>query len=203
MRIIKFFTVFLCFIVAILPTLSVNAAAQSVACSFEVENQVTGDTPSADESFTFKLEAVGEAPMPEKDTINVTGNHSETFPPITYTEPETYQYVIRQIAGNMDGYTYDNRVYNVTVQVTTDDEGLLSISQYVSQQGSNLKKDKIVFVNLYNTADISFNNSTTVTDSVQTGDNSEIEFWSLICSISFVLLFFIATLSCRNRKTHQ
>ena len=58
----------------------------------------------------------------------VTNNGSQiTFEPITYTEPGTYTYIVRELAGNEEGITYDTREYNITVKVTRDGNGNLVV----------------------------------------------------------------------------
>lgn len=197
------FAFLLCMILFAAEALQVNAASSPVSLQMEVKAELTGDTPAAPETFTFVLEAVDNAPMPKNNRITIAGEGRSSFLPISYTELETYTYTLREIDGKAKGYIYDDTIYDVTVQITADDEGNLQATEYVSEQGSDLKEDEIVFVNRYNTDGTSFDNSTPATDSVQTGDNSDIKFWCLICSISLAAFLLIAILSCKNRKTQQ
>ena len=125
------------------------SAAASAQLQLEVEKTILGDRPAPQETFTFLLEPVGDAPMPEEETVTITGSGKVTFPPITFDTPEDYHYTLREVPGDIWGYTYDDTVYLLTVQVTTDDAENLTATLYLSQEGSEGKSDKIEFVNRY------------------------------------------------------
>lgn len=194
------FAFLLCVMAFIATAFSVNAAASPVSLQLEVRAELTGDTPTSPEPFTFVLEAVDNAPMPETNRITIVGEGKSSFPSISYTELETYAYTLREIDGKAEGYTYDDTIYDVTVQITVDDAGNLQVSQYVSEQGSNLKKDKIVFVNQYKSEDKSTGNPTSGTDSVKTGDSTQLGFWLLVGVIALFGLFMVLILFRRNGR---
>lgn len=115
----------------------------------EVEKQLEGSAPTPAEEYDFVLVAVGGAPMPGEAVAKVVGEGTARFPEIIFTAPGTYRYVVREIAGTSEGCDYDDTVYDVTVQVTTDDEGDLSAALWASRRGEAGKADEIVFVNRY------------------------------------------------------
>lgn len=196
----KVFAFLLCMILFAAEALQVNAASFPVSLQMEVKAELTGDTPASPETFTFVLEAVDNAPMPETSRITIVGEGKSSFPPISYTELETYTYTLREIDGKAEGYTYDDTIYDVTVQITVDDSGNLQVSQYVSEQGSKLKKDKIVFVNQYKSEDKPTGNPTSGTDSVKTGDSVHPGFWIFVSVIALFGMFAVLILSRRNGR---
>ncbi len=95
---------------------------------------INGSRPSAlghDRSFTFELVPDEGVSVPAT-TITAT-SHPQTgavqFEGIEYTEPGTYTYTLREVAGSAaksDPYTYDGSTYRVTVVVSDDHQGHLS-----------------------------------------------------------------------------
>lgn len=191
----KVFAFLLCMILFAAEALQVSAASSPVSLQMEVRAELTGDTPASPETFTFVLEAADNAPMPESSRITIVGEGKNSFPPISYTELETYTYTLREIDGKAEGYTYDDTIYDVTVQITVDDEGNLQASQYVSKRGSELKEDEIVFVNTYTAKD-----HPAGTDSVKTGDIMQVGFWVLVSMIALSGLIGVLAVFRRNNR---
>lgn len=201
----RLFGIGLCFVATIIFSLPAYAATESVELSIEVENIVEGDTPPSAEDFTFILEAVDGAPMPESSTITISGTDTGYFLPITYTEPETCHYILREITGSTKGYTYDDRIYDVTVQVITDETGTLHASMYVCEQGSEFKTETVKFVNQYKDASVKDPEESTEPDNAQTpktGDNTNLVLWSVLGSAAFLILIgqFIFFRKNQNKK---
>ena len=178
------------------------SAASSAQLQLEVEKTILGDRPAPQETFTFLLEPVGDAPMPEENTVTITGSGKVTFPPITFDTPEDYHYTLREIPGKAWGFTYDDTVYLLTVQVTTDDAGNLTATLYLSQEGSDGKADEIEFINRYRAPrpdtpeepEEPVNPDDTdppvdpqpkpPTDSADTGDESFLGLWITLCALA-------------------
>ncbi len=125
------------------------AQTPQAAASLEVEKRLVGDTPPEQQTFTFVLEGQDGAPMPAQDTLAITGAGTGQFQPIVYTQPGDYTYTLREQAGTAERYTYDETVYTVTVQVTTDDAGALTANVSMAADGRSGKAAKAVFVNSY------------------------------------------------------
>lgn len=196
----------LCFMIVLFPVLSVNATTSSVAVQLEVENQLTGDITTKDELFTFVLKPINGAPMPETDSIVIMGAGKSSFSPITFTEPETYYYTLYEVSGDKKGYIYDDTKYDVTVQVTTNDANKLAVSVYVSEQGSSLKKERIIFENHYgaNSCEEAIHdnvsqNSLNPDSSPITGETVNFVLWVTLCVVSFFVLIIILILSIRKQ----
>lgn len=76
----------------------------------------------SDGEFTFVINAVTEgAPMPTAASVTNSVSGVFAFDEITYTQPGTYQYQVREANGGKAGYTYSTAVYTVTVKVTDKD----------------------------------------------------------------------------------
>lgn len=131
------------------PVTAAYAQNISTEVCIEVEKQLEGDVPSSPEEYVFTLQAEGNAPMPSENTVTIRGAGSTSFPGIVYTTPETYHYTVEEIKGNSPGCFYDSSIYDVTVQITTDDKGNLSSAVSANKQGSASKVSDIVFVNKY------------------------------------------------------
>lgn len=168
--------------------LPVYASSEPVELSIEVDNIVEGDIPPLAENFTFILEAVNGAPMPESNTLTISGTDTGRFQPITYTKPETYHYTLHEVIGSSQGYSYDNRIYDVTVQVVTDETGMLYVSMYVNEQGSEFKSKTIKFVNNYEVATVKNPQESKKPANITTGDNTNLMFWSALSSITLLIL---------------
>ncbi len=101
--------------------------------------QLTGKELTAGE-FTFKLAAVGEAPMPDANTATNAATGEFQFGNITYTTAGIYTYEISEVNDGKAKYTYDDSVYTATVEVI-DTNGKLAATVTYS--------DDVVFKNSY------------------------------------------------------
>lgn len=173
-------------------------AAESAALQLEIDLDITGDAPASAESFTFVLEAVGDAPMPENHRVTITGTGIGSFSSITYTDPETYHYTVRQEAGQAEGYVYDGTVYDLTVQVTTSDTGALKTAVWASARGSTQKTDQILFTNQYRgpepqNPEPQNPGPQNPGQTPQTGDTSNMALWSVLCLAGLLGLIALIT----------
>ncbi len=110
--------------------------------------------------FTFKLEAVGGAPMPANAnngvaTIKNGATGEFAFGAITYKAPGTYQYKVSEVNDGKDGYSYDDAVYNVTV-VVEDKNGRLTVTENTSGNGA------VVFTNTYKPKSVTLEGDTAI-----------------------------------------
>ena len=98
----------------------------SVSVALPVRKIVSNQQPpkGQEETFLFRLETLEDAPMPEGDTLTITGSGSAAFAPIEFKQAGSYVYRISEIPGNHTGYTYDGTVHTITVTVT-DTESVL------------------------------------------------------------------------------
>ena len=77
-----------------------------------------GDVYDGDVRFTVTPDA--GAPAPARSAVTISGKGTGSFGSITFTQPGTYTYTVREDAGNVDHMTYDDTVYTVTIIVEQD-----------------------------------------------------------------------------------
>ena len=105
---------------------------KAVECKYApaVKKTLTGDTPPADETFSFTLalasaEPAGGAILPANTTVNVVGAGSARFGDITFRAAGTYTFTITEVKGNTPGYTYDDSVWTLTVKTKLEGSDLV------------------------------------------------------------------------------
>ena len=92
--------------------------------------------------FTFELKETTEGAT-YTDSAQITASGEFSFKSITYDEPGVYTYEITETAGREHGWTYDSKVYTVTVTVTDDKSGTLKADV------EGLEEGKVIFRNRY------------------------------------------------------
>lgn len=115
-----------------------------------VSKTLTGhELPDAKKNFTFTLTADDDNPegatLPEDKTATVsfenkqegTAPGSANFGNITFTKGGTYTFTIAENPGTEDGYTYDTTQWTLTVVVTDNLDGTLSIGNAHTYKSSN------------------------------------------------------------------
>lgn len=175
-----------------------------------VKKTVAG-SPSADGTFTFKLEAEDKSyPMPSDSEegvklMTIVGAGEGDFGTWSYTEEGTYHYTVKEVNNGEDGYTYDTTVYTIT-DIVTDVDGKLIVARTVTND-SNETMDSYDFVNIYTSGDKSGGSTTSgstgttgSTNGVKTGDNSRISFYQAMFLLSGILLICVVYLKKSNKK---
>lgn len=114
---------------------------------------VTGSQAPTDAAFRFELKAADAAsPMPSdsKDGVReltVSGAGTYSFGNIAYGAIGTYRYTCREINTGVRNFTYDDTVYDITVDVTGEDADSLKASATVMRGNEGV--DGVVFTNKY------------------------------------------------------
>lgn len=114
-------------------TYSVQPKASSVTDQVTVTKQLTGRDMAADE-FAFELL--------EGNKVVATGTNgadgSVALSSITYTEPGTHSYTLREVGGGTHkaGVEYDGSVFAVTTTVTDNGDGTLSVAHKVDNDAN-------------------------------------------------------------------
>ena len=139
------------------------------------EKIVDGDTQK-DMEFTFKLTPISavltnattviEVPMPAVDTVTTVGPEPFTFGDVHYEWAGVYTYEINETIGNYVGYTFDGRIWTVTVTVTDENGKLTAKSEYEADDKSVAKLAQ--FKNIFETSTLTV--TKTVTTTVVNGD---------------------------------
>ena len=119
----------------------------------QVEKRLTGAPAPADETFTFALSEVsdpnGGAALPEEATVSIEGEGTAQFGAITFSKAGEYRFSIAEQPGGANGYTYDQALWTLTVNVE-DVSGRLQVrsAEYV-QDETGAEGAAAVFVNDY------------------------------------------------------
>ena len=87
-------------------------------------------------------------PDDNKATAGNTETHTAQFGAITFTKAGEYKFEVRETEGNIDGITYDDTVYTVTVTVTDVGGQLTARVAYSDNKGHTGLSD-ITFTNTY------------------------------------------------------
>ena len=148
---IRKFPAVLLLAVLCLTVFPISAMAAGVAeVKIPVSVELSGEKPSPDETYTIILQGEDEAPMPEENTITITGAGKAEFPAVEYAVPGVYTYSVSQQPGKLENGHYDNTVYYVKVTVTNGESGDLEavVAAHTDAQMNSEKQD-IGFVNSY------------------------------------------------------
>ncbi len=120
----------------------VNVYKPSAAqADISVIKELTGRDWTAEDSFTFRLERMDGAPMPESAagnvaTMTVTSGAAKSFGSITFENAGTYLYKVTEADGQVGGITYDTTTYYVQVKVTDVDGQMRSALTYGTSQSA-------------------------------------------------------------------
>ena len=129
---------------------------EDVPEKFSFSKVLTGREWTNEDSFSFTLEGLDNAPMPEGSdgqfkTIDVTKENAENFNfgAITYTKPGSYKYKVSENKPDTtNGIQYDSHVSEITVVVEDTGNGKLSA---VAQTKTNT-----TFTNTYTTTEVDY-----------------------------------------------
>ncbi len=108
--------------------------------------KIDGQIPPTAADFEFTLKGVNDAPMPTDTRMSIHGVGSGSFESISFDRPGTYEYLITEVNGKLDHYTYDASE-NKAVVVIRDDNGVLKAEVTYIQNG--VETDQLVFTNIY------------------------------------------------------
>ena len=107
-----------------------------------LEKTVVADgTAWADKTFSFQLVPLTGSPEPEDLTASVTfreaGTKTVPFGKIEFGKPGTYSYQVFETTESGDGWTCDNNVHDVTINVTDNGDGTLKAEVQTSAAITN------------------------------------------------------------------
>ncbi len=115
---------------------------------------VSGDESDAYPTFSFTIEALDGAPVPEGAVgaalaRTLEGPGTVDFGSVTFTDEGTYRYRISETAGDADGWAYDATVYTVTYKVTDAGDGTFTVERSIVKDASGEAVDAVAFQNGY------------------------------------------------------
>ena len=126
-----------------------------------VKKVITGNKPSSNSTFTFKLEAksntagLSQMPLPNgasgtSVTTTTTGAEEKEFGVITFDKEGVYVYEVSEENTGEKGYTYDGSVYTLTYTITLNKEaGKYEKELVVTKDGEAYDKSYFEFTNKY------------------------------------------------------
>ena len=124
--------------------------AADTAIVLKATKDINDTSDSAyDTEFTFTLKDKDGKTI---DTKSVTGKGEVSFEEIPYEKAGTYKYTIQETAGDAKGYTYDSKVYNVTVKVVDEEGKLVATAKYDTDESGEGKTD-LTITNTYDPED--------------------------------------------------
>jgi len=143
-------------LLTMLPVSASAAGSAGAAVNIPVYKEVVGDTPAANETFTFTLRAVDGAPMPGDSSdgvksVVISGSGNALFGQIFYTEIGDYFYTITETDIGKQRYSCDGTVYSAHVQVSWKNKvgGELAATLYLAKEDGVYKQEKALFTNSY------------------------------------------------------
>lgn len=128
--------------------------ADTVKVDYSVIKKINGK-PDTDETFTFALRAddimnpVPTGSVRGEKTISIKGAGTVGLGTWEYTEPGSYSYTVREIAGSNRNYSYDSTVYHMTDKVYYSGSKLCVTHRVTDENGNEYKTSGFVFVNQY------------------------------------------------------
>lgn len=117
-----------------------------------VVKRIEGETPTGEDRFVFVMtpERVGD-PLPEgaegSYEVSIYGEGEIEMGEILFTEPGTYVYHVSERKDDLEGYTYDEAVYQVVYQVKETEDGSLVCERQILMDEE--EAEKCVFTNWY------------------------------------------------------
>ena len=176
----------------LLPFTAFAAEAESVSIPVEIEG-----------GGTAEIIAEVNWPLPKESSLEVQDGATENIN-ISFSVPGDYEYTIQAEA--KDGLYYSPEYYTATVAVRADNSGKLTSTVILTKAGSNYKLDRCRFVIAEKQSDESEANAVTQpagtaqtpknppTSRPQTGDDSMLDIYLLICIAAAGGLFMLAVI---------
>ena len=160
-----------------------------------VTKHLSGDKTPSNATFTFTMQALADNPegaAVEGTSASVAGAGQTAFAPITFTKAGTYRFDIREADGHEAGYTYDEHIWRMTVEVA-DEDGVLTIEEVTYEKlGTFMSNGEAAeFTNEYDEA-------VSTGGRVKTGDPADFS-WPL-AGASISALFILILLSWRRKE---
>lgn len=114
-----------------------------------------GTLEAGDFQFTMKniiAPAGVTAPEPSNgSTVDVAADGSFDFGTLTFSEPGTYTYEVREVTGSKDGVTYSSEVYTLSYTIEDQDGKLTVTDQSITNaDGTAVDGTALNFENIYN-----------------------------------------------------
>ena len=142
-------------------------AASTDPISFSGKKTVTGRALE-EGKFFFDVTPLGGAPMGAKTILAIpdADGNIPFLTDITFTEAGTYSYIVREqipagvdANNKLDGYTYDDIIYRITVTVTDNKEGKLLRTSVIEEVTESVVDGNVVYTAVRTVDEITFHNT--------------------------------------------
>lgn len=211
-KVTKKFSIFILMLVccATLGYATVSAAENQVSVSIPVEQTFTTNDTKVDNTFSYKLTPLDPTnPMPANSengtyAFTIAGTRNVEVEPMTYVTPGVYQYKLELIQKGT-GYSSKITIYQISVHVMNDSKGGLT-HQIVAQNADGEKVGKVLFENNYKASGDKGNeveqrpSIDAPSDSVSSGDQTNLMMWLGIICISSVAIGVIVARKRKEKK---
>ena len=114
----------------------------------KVRKTVTGKAPSPHETYEFNIKSLGNAPMPTREKVSITGEGTANFGDIIFQAAGIFRYEISEKIGSTVNCTYDKTVYTMVVEIVELD-GELSVKSVIYHKEDGTQIDAPTFTNHY------------------------------------------------------
>lgn len=160
-----------------------------------------GTLPKTADEFEIVLESEGDCPMPDENTIAITGEGKGAFE-ITFDHVGVYNYTIKQVQKDYENMkSLDTSVYHVTVYCTNVDpqnvDGRLEVSVVMYRNNESEKDDEAIFHNVYKTVKPTTEPGTVTPTGVQ-------DYWMYylaLCAVMLVASGALLKVVCTKERT--
>ena len=132
---------------------------------------VTCNAVQISDQFNYTITPLENAPVPEKTSLTLKDGETGNFE-ISYTDPNTWHYEIKQEKGTSD-IQYDTTIYKAIVMIGVREDGTLYSEVSISKEGSSSKSDSCEFDNISGSLTESTTESTTESKTESTAESTD------------------------------
>ncbi len=162
-----------------------------------VTKEITGGTPQNEQDFVFVITAdTAEAPMPENDTVTITGAGEASIGSMIFNREGVYKYTISETAEDNPDYIYDTDAVTMTITVTENDKHQLVAEASYLKAGNDA--EKLLFTNVYKRP----NDAVSPADPAgpNTGDTSNLLLWTALLSLACTGLITVIVIARKKKN---
>ena len=136
-----------------------NATFTFTVSGTDSENVTVGEAVFSPETTTYDEVQSGDSLTLGEGKKYAAVGVTADFSRVSFSAPGVYRYTIQENATTVPGVTADNKTYNIDIQVTTDDNGTLSIGDVAFSSGSAQKATG--FVNTFGSTGLTLKKTVT------------------------------------------
>lgn len=192
----SFLMLFVCFLLLVFPAFAAENAAVAELTVSQSYLYPTGAAPK-NATLSYRLTAVdldGDKPEPDNEYVPVfslTGTESRTVA-LPFSEPGVYRFTLQPVIGKeAKNYTYDKRVYQITVYVKYLEQKLVPTVVVADESGNKLSS--IEYRHRYQPP----------ANIPETGDSADMTSWLLAAVGSLIVLAGLLAVAQKRRQNSK